>query len=255
MIDLDRETGRLRLEQELFGALVDHLAPEVEGDAAPDPALVEQLRAAGVLEGDEPAEVLVPALRAVLAPVCQLRLTVADHDHAVFHQAWCGGATTALLLQTRRSLHELLTLPTTLLPAFLASTTRVGPRRTRAAETVGVETQVLVDLLDLDDDVRRTAFASLAQAAPALADAVGTQAVWGWGVECVWPTPHGDVDGSAIQVVDSAAGTWRRVDEVTLAPSSGTDLWRELLRLLPTDEELPAEVREGAAGVPVGSGS
>jgi hypothetical protein len=243
VISFDRDTGRLRLEQDYFGALLDHLDPEAEAD----PGMVAELRGAGVLDGDEPAEALTPALRAVLGPACQLRLTVADLSHAVFHQAWCGGATTALLLQTRGSLHELLTLPTLLVPAFLASTTRVGPRRTRAAESIEVETQVLVDLLDLDDAVRRTAYADLRAAAPALADSIATEAVWGWGVECVWPTPSGDLDVSAIQVVDSAAGTWKRVDERTLAPSSGTDLWRDLVRLLPTDEELPVEVREGVA--------
>lgn len=243
MIDFDAGTGRLRLEGELFGALVAHLDPETSDADRPDGRLVQELRTAGVIDDDDqPAEAVVPALRAVFAPVCLLRLTVADHDIAVHHQAWCGGATTALLVQTRGTLHELLTLPTLLVPAFLASTTRVGPRRTRAEEPISVETQVLVDLLDLDATVRRDAFGSLAEAAPVLAPAVEGQAIWTWGVECTWPTPTGDTDLSAIQVVDSAAGTWKRVDETSLVPSSGTDLWREIVRLLPTDAELPTDV-------------
>ena len=248
MIDFDRESGRLRLEGELFEALLAHLEPATEDRARPEPRLVDELRAAGVLDGDEPAAALLPALRAVFSPVCLLRLTVADQQHAVFHQGWCGGPTTALLLQTRGDLHELLTLPTLLVPAFLASTTRIGPRRTHAADPLTVDTQVLVDLLDLDDSVRRAAFATLAALAPVLADSVGTEeegrGVWAWGVECVWPTPSGDTDVSAVQVVDSAAGTWQRADERTLVPSSGTALWRELVRLTPTDGELPTEVRE-----------
>lgn len=244
MIDFDTTSGRLRLDQPAFGALLDHVAP----DGAPaDPGIVGELRGAGVLDGDDPDPRLLPALQAVLAPACQVRLTVADRAQAVFHQMWVGGPTSALLLQTRGPVHELMTLPSALLPAFVASTARVGPRKIRAEDRFDLGGSARDDLLSLDDDVRRSAFESLRGAAPqGLADAVESDTAWTWGVESAWKNAHDELAGSWLHVVDSPAGTWVRDDD-GFGPSSGTELWRALVTLLPDDHELAADVLAGLA--------
>lgn len=244
MIDFDRDSGRLRLEQPLFGALVDHLDP---AGPTPEESALRELRGAGVLLGDDPDPRLVPALRAVLGAAVQVRMTVADSSHAVFHQGWAGGPTTALLLQTRGSLHELLTLPTLMVPAFVASTSRTGPRRVRATEAFTLGREVMDDLLSLGDEDRRAAFGALRDAAPsALAEAVAADELWTWGVESAWKNPEGRLAGRWLQVVESSAGTWVRGDD-GFEPSSGTEVWRALVTMMPDDFELADDVREGLA--------
>jgi hypothetical protein len=244
VIDFDGSTGRLRLEQPFFGALVDHLDPS--GPTADETALRE-LRAAGVLIGDDPDPRLLPALQAILGAAVQVRMTVADSSHAVFHQGWAGGPTTALLLQTRGSLHELLTLPTLMLPAFVASTSRMGPRKVRAEDAFDLGAEVMDDLLSLGDEDRRTAIVSLREVAPRLlADAVAADEFWTWGVESAWKNPEGRLAGTWLHVLESSAGTWVRGEE-GFEPSSGTEIWRALVTLMPDDHELADDVREGLA--------
>lgn len=236
MIDFDSVSGRLRLDQPAFGALLEHLDPD--GPAA-DPVLVDELRAAGVLVDDQPAPALAPALRTVLGAGVQVRMTVASSSSAVFHQGWALGPTTALLVQTRGPVHELLTLPTLLVPGFIASTSRTGPRKVRADEPFELDSSSRDDLLSLDDDVRRTAFAAVRGAGPApLADA---EAMWTWAVEAAWPDRDGELAGSWLHVLESPVGTWLRGD-AGFEPSSGTEVWRALTMLLPTDEDLAPDV-------------
>lgn len=211
-VALDPTTARLRLDAGSFETLV--AACVEEGVASSGEAAA--LRAAGVLDGSGPHRVLRPALGAVLAPACQLRMTVDGRSTSAVHQGWVSPTVAALLLDVGGGAYDFLAVPPDFLPASLARVARLGPRRVGPRSPRPMGPGGLGDLTELGGD-----------------------GAWSWRVECTWPDPTGGARGVSLSAVDGPEGLWLVDEEAGVAhPTAATAVWLLLATLLPTDEQL-----------------
>ncbi|MGH8793273.1 MAG: hypothetical protein ACRDXX_11585 [Stackebrandtia sp.] len=240
-VDFDADTGRLRLDQLDFDCLVDW----ANGAENPGPELAD-LREAGVVTDEVPHPSVVPGLQAVSEPVCQMR--IAQMDDRGKHRSgdgWLNRDAAALLLDSADGLRELVTVLPTLLPAVVARIVQLGPRPRPGVEPLGIPTAMFDGMLSSDPEERRAASASMAAHAPEppMPDVVESFVTgpWRcWSVSMAWLTPEGEQASSNMQVVDTLSGLCMldiEEQNTSLWPTTATEVWRRLSKLLPDDVE------------------
>lgn len=227
----DTDSYRLRLDRDSFRALVAWRSGQ-HGEATG----LDRLRAAGVVQPDDrlhPA--LQPGLDAVLNPICRLVIRMRDgQGGAERGDSWVGGDATALLLDLPNGLCEFGTVHPSFLPAMLARILELGPRPRLAGEPVQATPELLDQLTD-PDPVRRDS------AARPLGHDSLAELHRDWQIQASWQPGGGSAGVRALRVLDTAAGLWLvepHTDRAVLFPTSPSAVWLELVRLLPTDQEL-----------------
>lgn len=119
MIAFDDRTGRLTLDQAAFDRLVAMARGEALANA--------DLEAAGAVRRGVLHPALAAGLRAVIEPVCRLRVTLSDGAQKR-GDGWVRGDAAALLLDRADGARDLHTIHPTLLPAAIARLVSLGPR-------------------------------------------------------------------------------------------------------------------------------
>ncbi|MCW2777466.1 MAG: hypothetical protein JWN17_1191 [Frankiales bacterium] len=206
----------------------------------------DELREAGVVRDGVVDPRLVPGLRAVLAPVAVVRAQVRTPARSEVVQAWLRPEASAVLLP-RDALAELLVLGADLVPAVLAQAVGLRPRPRPELAPCRVPLAVVDALLD-DADT-----AGLVAALPS------TWAGWAAGlsadrwraVAAVAAWPGEDAGSRALAVLVGPRGLVRvhpDGDDAELRATTSTAVFRDLVRLLPTDPEVEGAVASTASG-------
>jgi hypothetical protein len=211
LIELDAESGAVRLDDEGFAALLAAARADSGADAA----------AVAALESER----LGWALTAVDRPVVTLELVVAGAASSLTHRAWVDRDCAALLLGVREGLLQLMAAPPAYVASSLVRLTRLQPRRVDERVDVPFPASRLPDLVD-PDPARRTA---------ALADA-GAEVAWQLAI--TWTGGRREltaVDGpGGVRLAEPGGDTLRAV--------TNTELYRILTTALPPEALLPAAV-------------
>jgi hypothetical protein len=165
------------------------------------------------------------ALAAVRAPICEIALALDDRTGS----AWVGPAWCLLsvpLDDGRRRVHA---GPTDWLPILLARLNGLQPRPRQKAEH------------GLRLDAAGLAQALAGGVADPRVDELLRTRVGHWRATARWSAPAGAPSTRTIEVIDCLTGLWRvsaTGDQVELEPTTPTAVWRELVGLLPSDQEL-----------------
>ena len=232
-VELDEQTGRLRLDREAFERLVGAASSTASTDELAERARHPRVRA---------------GLAAVVEPVCRLRVILADGERHAEHEGWLTHTTAALLLSSADGMLEFLTVAPEFVPAALARMMRLGPRPVGQRRPVEVDEDTLDGLVDPDPAAREDAFSAVAD----------TGASLGVKVELAWDGPDGEPDGRGLVVLDGRGGLYAfRLEEAAgeLVPVDGTFVWTALCALLPDDATLAGWLSGpgGASGGPAGA--
>jgi hypothetical protein len=220
-VELDRQTGRLRLDREAFERLVGAATSATAAEECAEDAVAEGARHPKVKAG----------LEAVLEPSCRLRITMSDGERHVEHEGRLTPSAAALLLTSPDGLLEFLTMAPEFVPAVLARLLRLGPRSVAERSPVGVREDALDGLVDPDPVARGEAFATVADTGASLAAKV----------ELVWDGRGDEPDGRGLVVLDGQGGLYAfRLSENggELVPVDGTFVWTAFCALLPDDATL-----------------
>jgi len=215
-VELDEQTGRLRLDREAFERLVGAASSGTETGEVAEGARHPKVRA---------------GLEAVVEPVCRLRVTMADGERHTEHEGWLTPRAAALLLTSPDGLLDFLTVAPEFVPAVLARLMRLGPRLRGQRSPVGVEEDALDALVDPDPVARGEAFAAVS----------GTGASLALKVELVWDGRDDEPDGRGLVVLDGQGGLYafRLSDGVgELVPVDGSFVWTTFCALLPDEATL-----------------
>lgn len=255
IVEYAPERGRLRLTAEAFDVLVARAgggasAEDSEAPAPADPAVVAALEAAGAVVGDA----LDPTVEALVAPavssLCVLEVSLAGVRGVTGHRAFLAPDGATALLHVSGGMFQVVHVPPGAVPALAARTVGFGPRPRLAAAATTVPGEVVAGLSAPDRSAVLTAADRLADAAAAAgwsawADALRAGTWRLWTARATWPGPDGELGGRAVTALDTPAGTVRVLgldegdrEEPELVATTPTDLWLELVRLLPSDEEL-----------------
>jgi hypothetical protein len=208
---------------------------------APEPVIDRLLRgehpdvlaSAGALVDGRPHPLLEPALHAVEAPLCSMKLERGTRSGAV----WATPTAVALLVP-REGRVQLSSLPPLFLPDALARLNDLGPRpRIEPARTIVLEPGALA-----------TAVATLSALGAGLDDeaaALLQRTLDGfrehWRIESRWQPTKDSPGVRVVEVIDTDAGMWSVVPDgrrVELWPTTPTKVFRALAGLLPRDHEL-----------------
>lgn len=234
-VEFDVDSGQLRLDRPTFQRLADWFtAPGGRGGAESVPA---ELRDAGVLdERDQLHPALAPGLAAVADPMCRLAVRMRDGSGRTERgDGWVGGDAAALLLDLPDGRCEFGIVHPTFLPVMLARVVGLGPRPRLGGEPRQATVDQLDQLTDPDPASRSTAAARLS--APGLAELRSD-----WQLQAAWQPAEGSSGIRAFRVLDTPAGLWLvepHEHRPMLFPTTPSAVWRRLVRLLPTDAELP----------------
>jgi hypothetical protein len=176
---------------------------------------------------------------------CRVRLTATDHGGREWTgEGWIGRNGLATVLFDAEPDSEYVTMPAESLPAALARWIGLGPRPRLGTEPLRLPHDLAERLLGADPtDRRRVAdrLASDSPGAPALrvveAIVAGPWLSWRVAIDGT------DVDsaGRELWLVDTGAGMVAVQPDRSEAiwwPMTPTEVWRLLVRLLPTDDEL-----------------
>lgn len=215
-VELDEQTGRVRLDREAFERLVGAGSSATATDDVAEGARHPKVRA---------------GLEAVAEPVCRLRVTMAGGERHAEHEGWLTRSAAALLLSSADGLFDFLTVAPELVPAALARMMRVGPRSVGQRAPVRVDEDALDGLLDPDPSARAEAFAAVTDTGASLAVKI----------ELVWDGADGEPDSRGLVVLDGQGGLYAfRLAEGAgeLVPVDGTFVWTALCALLPDDATL-----------------
>ena len=239
-VDFDSATGRLRLDQDAFSALVARTA----GDDLPE-EVSEDLSAAGVLVDGRVRPDL--GLEAVVDPTAVAELTmISDTGRDVRGQIWVAPGAAAYLMTGPDDTCELLRTPPGFFCVSIARATGLGPRP-RAALTPWTLPQPSVeDLLSADPDRRRPVCDTIAAGTgdpvtARYADRLAAGPWWKWGLQVQWPAAPGTADGRSLHVLDTEEGLVvlsEHGQAVAFDPVSPTEVWQLLTMILPGDDEL-----------------
>jgi hypothetical protein len=207
-IAFDERTGRLRVDQATFDSLVAWAARGADAPPGPDLAA---LRDAGAVGPGTAHPALAPGLLAVTEPVCRLSIRLTDErGRTSAGDGWIRSDAASLLLDLPGGMRDFLTVHPSFLPAAIARVVRLGPRpRVRSGP-------VRVPAAELGSGAWRV-----------------------WRAEMTWKGPG--VRRREVHVADGREGL-RLVEpdgeEAVLRPTTPTEVWRLLIRLLPDTAEL-----------------
>lgn len=234
-------SGRLALETAEFEELV---AMYERGGTSE--LFAEELHRLGVLEQGVLVAGVSDALGPVLEPFSRVEVGFVGPEVRRLHQLWLNPSGSSVLTDEGAGLHELAAVHNSGLWVAVADLVGLSPHRlsaqrlSRAQPPAQVPEEVLGGLGSADGEVRRRAAAACAQRLEADNPVAGALAAgeWrAWWVECTWPFVDGTVRSRGVTALDTRPGSLR-IDGQTLTPVTSTDLWRELLRLTPSGEEL-----------------
>lgn len=234
-IEFNPDNGQLRLDRASFTELVEWFRGDRAGAAPPE------LVAAGAVDDQgEPHPVPLACLAAVAAPHCRIAVRMTDPaGQPEQGDLWLGSEMAAGLLELPDGRVELGLLRPIFVPVMLWRVLRLGPRPrlSAAATTAG---PAALDQLTDPRPARR------AEAVRALADAgvVGVEELrCDARVQASWLAPGGVPGARVVRVLDTSAGLWQVTadgDQARLTPTTASAVWRALVSVLPTDQELPA---------------
>ncbi len=226
----DPVTGRLRLSADHWEALLSWS----QGRSSPDRQTAD-LRTAGVIDQGHLHTSLVPALGAALEPVITLAVEQSDDEGVrIDGTGWVGPAGGAFLLDAPDELRELVVVHPAMLPATLARIVALGPRERGATSPRRHSDAAMGALLSADTRARRAAVNEAG--GDSLSDLI--DGPWNhWSIRAQWP-PDGQ---HGLAVLDTVQQMWlieRSAGMSLLRPTDPTEVWRLLIRILPTDDEL-----------------
>jgi hypothetical protein len=219
---------------------------ELARGGTPDERGLVGLVATGRVVDGAPAGLLADGLAALTAPVCELEL----QRGARRGRGGAGERFAALIVPAPEDGHRLIVAPTAFLPDVLSRLNDVSPRprlASPAAVVLRYAPGELARILTARDAALAAQLAGDDRAAAAVGLVEGLREHWR--VEARWlPAGGGGRSGRVVEVLDTDGGLWRVVADgtaVELRPSTPTQVFRELVRLLPGDAELAgaAEVR------------
>jgi len=202
-VDVDEDTGRVRVDTEAFDALVAS-ATGARGPGGP----VADLLASGAVD---------PLLSAVRAPSVRWWVTVAGEEKVRRHEGWATSGVAALRLAVTADEHQLVAVEPQFVPAGLARVVHLGPRKVGARTPRTVPGVTARDLFDADERRRTRALRALE-----------VSFAWSLAVD-------GDRGRADVTVVDGPLGPFLVTDvgtgspAVELRPVSPTQLWRSLV--------------------------
>jgi hypothetical protein len=233
----EADSGRLRLDREAFRALAAWWSGPLGEYGEANPDQIAELREAGVIEDDEQLHpILTATIDAVAAPICRLSVRMRDGQGRTEQgDAWVNHEVAALLLDLPDGRCEFGAVHPAFLPVMLARVVELGPHPRLAAEPMPATPERLEQLTDPDPALRSKAAVELP--APGLAGLRRD-----WRIRVTWKPADGADGARALRVLDTPAGLWLvepHPERVVLFPTTPTAIWRALVRLLPTDAELP----------------
>jgi hypothetical protein len=195
----------------------------------------DALVAAGALVDGHPHPSLGPALQAVEAPICRMRLERGTRSGAV----WATPAAVALLVPREGRL-QLSSLPPLFLPDALARLNELGPRpRIEPARAIALEPGALATAVA----TRSASGAALDDEAAELLQRTLDALREHWRIEARWRPAKDSPGVRVVEVIDTDAGMWSVIPDggrVELWPTTPTKVFRELAGLLPRDHEMEA---------------
>lgn len=224
------DSGRLRLEPELFDALLSW----AEGGEV-DRERWLALSGAGLVLGDQPHPRVAGAVAAMADPMCvtSLQSNAVDDGSGIRGAGWMSGESAALLLDAPDGRVELACLPPMSVPAALARLLGLSPRPLPAAPAVQLRATVVDEFFTV-----RSPHRSLTSH-PVL-EAIGLSTVtdaFRWDVATRWPGAGEVTHSGRLRVIDSPDGLWgvttSEAERLTLQPTTPTAVWRLLLRQFP----------------------
>ncbi|MEE6294894.1 hypothetical protein [Georgenia wangjunii] len=242
-IDWDVTTGRLLLDEAGVGVLRAWLD---DGDGAAG----ERLARAGVIEGEALHPALAPVADALGRPFCHLALTVGGAGGVSVHRTWASPGALVTFAHVRDDVYEVLLTPPEFVAAGVARLARLAVRPRLAAGSAELDVEALAALFAPDARTRAMAADDLAGRAPeswhAWAEALRTERWRAWRLDVLWVGTEGTQVGRQLTVVDTGAGaveaSWAAATGAQLVPTTATALWKRLVGILPTDDELqPAD--------------
>jgi hypothetical protein len=193
----------------------------------------EELEAAGATTDGRLHPALEPAVTAMRAPVCDVRMQRGERQG----HGWVDAQVAALLVPADEGRMRMTVLPTAFLPDALARLNDLAPRPRvkRAVELHLTPAQLAVVLAGSPD-----AGSDDDDAADALRSIAATKREH-WRVDVTWE-PAEDADATrGVEVIDTDDGLWliqARDDDVAVWPTTPTVVFRLLCGLLPHNDEL-----------------
>ncbi|QSB15718.1 hypothetical protein JQS43_05100 [Natronosporangium hydrolyticum] len=234
-IEFNPDSGHLRLDRDSFARLTEWFREGRPGAVPPE------LSAAGALDDQGDLHpVPLACLATVAAPLCRIAVRMTDPAGRLEQgDLWLGPEVAGMLLELPDGRAELGLLHPIFVPVMLWRVLALGPRLRLSADAVAVDPGTLDQLTDPRPERRADAVRVLAQHGVTGAEELRCDAR----VQASWVAPGGAPGIRVVRVLDTPAGLWhvtREGDLALLTPTTASAVWRELVSVLPNDQELPA---------------
>lgn len=243
-IVFEADTGVVDLPDDRFHALVDtwrHPPPY-------DLQSIDDLLQSGAVGGHGPHPALVPGLRAVAVDVCRVRTWRVGKPGVRVQQGWLLGEVAALLDGEPGGRQQFRTVPAEGLPGALAAVVDIGPRDWPGDEPVtGLTNRRAIDaILSAHLPLHEVGLQRIAEQLPPelhdFAEQFADPRTAAWHAELVFLRPDGTRRGRGVIAIDTPRGylvaTPLAGKRICLTPASPTNVWRRLLRMLPSVVEM-----------------
>ena len=243
----DPATGVIDLMDHRF----EHLVDTVRQPPPYDLMEVADFMAAGAVGGHGPHPALRDGLRAVAADVCRVRTWRVGRPGTVVQQGWLLGEHAGLLDGEPGGRQQFATVRADALPSRIARVVGLGPRECDSIpEAIGTTSRRVIDgVLSAHLPLHRLALERIGEQLPhqlsPYRDAFEDPRTCAWHAELVWVRPDGHRRGRGVIAVDTPRGllvaTPLEGKRIALSPATSTDVWRRLLRMLPSPDAMARE--------------
>ena len=243
----DLQAGVLRLSRPALAALATLTGASTAAAEPPADSTLVALQSAGLLGPAGLHPVMVPIAAAVADPLVELRFDLLGPGTPVECPGWISPDVAVLAIPGPDGLDEIVVVHTSFLPARLAALIGLGPRpaaRLPAGSLradIGLLEALLSGLVSSAEDVRRHVGPAVPEALVDAAVAISRGIRLHWRATTMWGDPARP-SLRTHEVVESRAGTFWVVERIfagtELSPITPTGLWRLLIGLLPSDDEL-----------------
>lgn len=240
----DPQTGVIDLMDDRFEDLVDTVRKPPPYDLLE----VADFMAAGAVGGHGPHPTLLPGLRAVAADVCRVRTWRVGQPGTFVQQGWLLGEHAGLLDGEPGGRQRFQAVPAEALPARIARVVELGPRSGEPIpRQIGDTTRRVIDgVLSAHLPLHRLALERVGDQMPeqlaAWRAAFRDPRTCAWHAELVWVRPDGHRRGAGVIAIDTPQGllvaTPLAGKRIALSPTTSTDVWRRLLRMLPSPDSM-----------------
>lgn len=241
-IIFDPQTGVIEFMDDRFEGLVD----TVRTPPPYDLLSISDLLTAGAVSGHGPHPTLLPGLRAVAADLCRVRTWRVGRPGTAVQQGWLLGEYGGLLDGEPGGRQQFRSVPAQALPAQIAQVVGLGPRAPEAfpAQTGTAARRVIDGVLSAHLPLHLLALERIGEQLPdELADwreSFADPRTCAWHAELVWVRPDGDRRGAGVIAIDTPRGylvaTPQSGRKISLSPTPVTEVWRRLLRMLPSPD-------------------